>query len=157
MILYHASPVPNISVFDAGTHFGTQQSALERSRARKFENRDMYLYTVDLDVHRPLEIFDEGGSHTTEYLVEVIRQADRKAFSAFAADIFLKTAVQDGEKAAIKLMIDTMLAQGRYDCLTYLNNTEGDEEDYSYMIFDGKQARIIACENLQKPQVAFSL
>lgn len=79
LTLFHASPNADISSFHPGSHFGTREAALERAGARKFDELEMTLYEVKIDISKPLEIFDEGGSHTLEYIVSAIRSADRKA------------------------------------------------------------------------------
>jgi hypothetical protein len=144
---FHASPYDDISIFRPLTHFGPRDAAVERAAARKFDDQEMTLYEVELNIENPLEIYDEGGSHTVEYLVSAIRGADRKAMNRFASDAILTKAEEEGEAAGMSLLLEVMVGRGQYDGLVYENNTEG-RDSLSWVIFHPDRVRIIGKETL---------
>lgn len=72
---FHTSPNPDITQFQPCTHFGSREGAAERATAGKFNGQDITLYEVEIDLRNPLEIYDEGGVHTVEYLLDAIHSS----------------------------------------------------------------------------------
>lgn len=145
--LFHASPEAEITEFYRGSHFGTRDAALERAGARKFEGQPMTMYEVQVQIARPLEIFDEGGSHTLEYIVSAIRSADRRALNIIASTHILELGDAKGERAGFDCLYKFLADTGKYDGLKYTNNAEGKEEP-SWIIFRADQVEIIGVESL---------
>jgi hypothetical protein len=152
--LFHASPEADICSFHRGSHFGTRNAALERAGAAKFNEQEMSLYEVQINISRPLEIFDEGGPHTLEYIVGAIRSADRKTLNIVASDHILRLNDTAGERAAFDCLYKFLADNGRYDGLKYRNTTEGREE-FSWVIFDPSQAQILAREPMLSDTMSF--
>lgn len=141
-IAYHSSPNPSVKTFKPGTHFGSEKAAIERASASKYEAQEMYVYKVVLSITKPLEIYDEGGVHDLNYLIDAVQSADRKALSGWHIYHIKKIAQEDGEDAAIAAFATALKAQKGYDSLMYTNNTE-DEGSLSWVILWPEQAHII--------------
>jgi hypothetical protein len=148
LALFHASPYAEISCFHPGSHFGTREAALERAGARKFDDMEMTLYEVKVNISKPLSIFDEGGSHSLEYIASAVRSADRKALNVIASDHILRLGDTEGERAGFDCLYKFLSETGKYDGLKYKNTTEGREE-FSWVIFRPDQAEIISFEPIQ--------
>lgn len=145
--LFHSSPNAEIQQFLPGSHFGTRDTAVERAGARKFDGLEMSLYEVKIQITRPLEIYDEGGSHTLEYIVSAIRSADRSALNIIASTHILELGDAEGERAGFDCLYKFLADTGKYDGLKYTNNAEGKEEP-SWIIFSSDQVEIIGMEPL---------
>lgn len=145
VVAYHASPLPGLTEFRPGTHFGTLVAALERAGARKYEGTAIHVYEVELALQRSLEIYDEGGSHDVAYLVDAARSADRRSLSRFHVSEILRIAETEGQAAGMEALAISLRAQGSYDSMVYRNQTE-DEGSLSWIVLSQDQVRVLDCK-----------
>lgn len=153
VVAHHVSPASDICSFRPGSHFGTRAAASERAAAGKFEGADLFLYSVELTFDASLEIYDEGGVHDLDYLIDAVRCASkmgRKSMNGHNVDRIRAAQVTDGDADAMKLLADILRETSGYDCLVYGNQTE-DEGSRSYIVLWPERTRIVGMEPLSMP------
>jgi hypothetical protein len=155
---YHVSPVADLAGFRAGTHFGTRAAAMERATANKYQGADLYLYRVRLTYDAALEIFDEGGVHDLEYLIDAVREASkmgRKAMNLHVVGLLRSLRERSGEEEALKGFAQALRSNGGYDCLSYRNQTE-DTDSRSYVGLWPERIRLVDVEPLPAPATSMT-
>jgi hypothetical protein len=181
-MLYHLSSA-DFSKFKQtgdtlGFHFGTKDQALKigemsilRAKVRDYEIKPHFiLYTVELDIKRPLKISENrGGNHGFMDLIDdIFKEAEKRSIpeinEKMIADRYNdivkvgKTNIIDYSNSSSDKQLSVFskfLSNLGFDSISYENEYEG--EGLSYIVFDPEKIKIISKEKIDLSDYAKKL
>ncbi|MCK9479844.1 MAG: hypothetical protein M0R40_10165 [Firmicutes bacterium] len=167
--VYHGTPdrgKDNFFVFkegQGGFHFGTEEQALDVIRERKkFDGaKDGRLISAYIKLENPLVINYDIGNWSGHSLADFILNFERYNYNPekygvidftherqkigkeklrAIADIFYNSRTEKGAELST-LEMQKLLKEHGYDGIKYLNDSEGKNPDFSYIVFDSNQIK----------------